>query len=168
MANETSEQLGIQGLGWIVRRGMQLPPEMVPFYKAAWGLNAPRGPGPTGAMMLWGGDLTMFEVSTLTPGASTASRAGEMSVVMATSDLPMSLRRMQDAGASLISEQTGPPARAMVADPEGRLLGLLEVEDRAATDPGQLVAVDAHLPGDLDGVLDDPRRVTEGLIVAEV
>jgi predicted enzyme related to lactoylglutathione lyase len=130
----TSQQLGIQGLGWIVRRTMKPPPELVPFYIAAWGLRAPRPPGPTGAIMLWAGDVTMFEVSTLTAGASTQSRTDEMSVMMRSDDFPKALSRMRNAGASLVAERAGPPPSALLTDPEGRLLGLIATDDTAPTE----------------------------------
>ena len=164
----TAEQLGIQGLGWIVRRGYKIPPEMVPFYQAAWGLNAPRPPGPSGAVMLWGGDLTMFEVSTLTPGASTPSRAGEMSVVMATSDFPTSLRRKLDAGASQVREKKEPLRRAMLTDPEGRLLGLLETEELVVGRTAAAVTLPdvPPLPPDLGGICRVSVRVEDPVALA--
>lgn len=119
-----AEKIDIQGLGWIVRRGNRPPPEIAEFYQAAWGLPAPRGPGPTGALMFWAGGLTMFQVSTLKPNAATASRAGEMSIVMSTTDFPKALQRMRAAGASQLGDTRGSPRSATLTDPEGRLLGL--------------------------------------------
>ena len=74
MTTVTSERLGIQGLGWIVRRSLGPPAELAAFYGAAWGLSAPRPAGPPGSLMLWGGDLAMLELSVLTPGAGTQAR----------------------------------------------------------------------------------------------
>lgn len=124
MTHNTAEQLGIQGLGWFVRRSPQPPAELVPFYTAAWGLSAPRQPGPTGSVMLWGGDLAMIEIAGLTPGAGSQSRTDEMSVIMRAHDFPKALQRMRAAGASLVAEHSGPPRTAMLSDPDGRLLGL--------------------------------------------
>lgn len=147
-----STEIDIQGLGWIVRRGNRPPPEIAEFYQAAWGLPAPRGPGPTGALMFWAGGLVMFQVSTLKPNAGTASRAGEMSVVMSTTDFPAALRRMRSAGASQQAETSNSPTRATFTDPEGRLLGLEEQPDEVASgQPIVLPGVPA-LPQGLVGI----------------
>jgi predicted enzyme related to lactoylglutathione lyase len=139
----TSEELGIQGLGWIVRRIPLPPADLVPFYQAAWGLSAPRGPSPRGALMLWAGDLTMFEITTLTTGADTDSRAAELAPVMRTSDFEAALRRMRSAGASLVSRTAGPPASATLVDPQGRLLGLRSLD----VEPAPPLASVPGLPG---------------------
>jgi predicted enzyme related to lactoylglutathione lyase len=161
----TAEQLGVQGLGWFVRRSPQPPTDLVPFYAAAWGLSAPRPPGPTGSVMLWAGDLSMFEITTLTPGAGTQSRAGEMSLTMLTSDFPKALRRMRQAGASLVAEQKGPPQSAMLADPDGHLLGLLATEQKPrlpATTLGDLPA----LPMEIGGITKVALRVADPAALA--
>ena len=123
-AATTAEQLGVQGLGWFVRRTLEPPPELAAFYKTAWGLHAPRGPGPTGSIMLWAGNVTMLEISTLTAAPGSQSRADEMSVTMGTADFDKTLRRMRSAGASLVAERPGPPRVALLSDPDGKLLGL--------------------------------------------
>lgn len=152
-------RVDIQGLGWIVRRGSRPPPEIAEFYEAVWGLPAPRGPGPTGALMFWAGGLVMFQVSTLKPNEGTASRAGEMSVVMSTTDFPKALRRMRLAGASQLGETSGPPARATLTDPEGRLLELQDhVTDSALPSPLALPGVPA-LPPSLVGIRQVALRV---------
>ena len=139
----TSEELGIQGLGWVVRRAPVPPADLVPFYQAAWGLPAPRAPSPRGALMLWAGDLTMFEISTLTAGAGTHARVAELSPVMRTSDFAAALSRMRSAGASLVSRADGPPDSATLVDPQGRLLGLRSM----GVEPARPLAPVPSLPG---------------------
>ncbi len=150
----TSEELGIQGLGWIVRRVPVPPADLVPFYQAAWGLPAPRGPSPKGALMLWAGDLTMFEITTLTAGAGTDSRAAELSPIMCTSDFQAALSRMRSAGASLIAQTAGPPASATLVDPQGRLLGLrsLEAEPAPPLQPMPGLPGVPSLPAEMAGI----------------
>ena len=165
MAEFAAERLGIQSLGWFVRRGLKPPGEIAPFYQSAWGLRAPRSPGPTGSMMFWGGDLAMFEVAPLTPGPSSASRAGEMSVVMGTSDFRISWQRMLDAGASEVSQRESSPQMATLTDPEGRLLGLLENAGQAAGPKIELKGLPA-LPGDLDRISRVIVRVQDPVAMA--
>lgn len=168
MSKVTAEKLGIQGLGWIVRRSAEPPAQLVPFYKAAWGLSAPRPASPRGAVMLWAGDMTMFEISTLTPGVGTQSRADEMSVVLRTSDFAKALGRMRDAGASLVAEQIGPPQRAMLADPEGRLLGLQAATAQPAlANPIEALPGVPPLPEDIGGVARVVVRVTDPAALCE-
>ncbi len=155
----TSEQLGIQGLGWFVRRGLVAPADMVPFYTAAWGLRAPRPPGPTGALMLWAGDLSMLEISTLTPGAGSRSRADEMSVIMRTADFPKALSRMRAAGASLVAKRDGPPSSALLADPEGRLMGLRAAQGQP--EPGVTLPDTPPLPAEIGGLARVVLRVAD-------
>ena len=163
----SAAKIDIRGLGWIVRRGNRPPPEIAEFYQAAWGLPAPRGPGPTGALMFWGGGLVMFQVSTLKPDAGTAARAGEMSVVMSTTDFPQALERMRAAGASQLGPTAASPARAILTDPEGRLLGLqAHSADDASLPPIALPGVPA-LPQALVGIREINLRVENPVRLAE-
>lgn len=159
----TAEQLGVHSLGWFVRRTQQPPADLAGFYQTAWGLPAPRGPGPTGSMMLWGGDVTMIEISTLTPTPDTQSRADEMSVTMGTSDFPVALQRMRQAGASLVAEDAA-SRTAMLADPDGKLLGLV---DKADAKPSTLRLPDLPpLPTELTGVAGVTLRAADPAALA--
>jgi predicted enzyme related to lactoylglutathione lyase len=161
----TAEQLGIHSLGWFVRRSQLPPADLAAFYKAAWGLPTPRPPGPTGSMMLWAGDVTMLEISTLTSTPGTQSRADEMSVGMRTTAFPAALSRMRDAGASLVAEHAGPPRTAMLADPDGKLLGL---EETRSDNPSALQLPDSPpLPTEIAGIARVTLRAADPAGLAE-
>jgi predicted enzyme related to lactoylglutathione lyase len=157
----SSEQLGIQGLGWIVRRVAAGPGALVSFYSAALGLPAPRSPGPTGSVMLWAGDLTMLEISTLAPGPGTASRVDEMSVMMGTRDFATALGRAREAGASLVAQSSVAPRAATLVDPEGRLWGLREASGQMPADPVTALPGVPGLPADLSHIVRVVVRVAD-------
>ena len=118
-------------------------------------------------MMLWAGDLTMFEISTLAPAAGTQSRAHEMSLIMQTSDFPKALRRMRDAGASLVAEHAGPPQKAVLSDPDGRLLELLATQPERALDNSAATLADLpSLPTEIGGITGVAVRVADPIALA--
>ncbi|MDX2144803.1 MAG: VOC family protein [Rhodospirillaceae bacterium] len=126
MARSTSADLGVQGLGWVVRRYAAGPNAIVPFYQSALGLRQLRPPGPTGAVMLWAGDIVMLEVSGLSTGPDSAARQGDMTVIMRVRDFGRAKAMMTAAGAQQVGESLTPAKTVMFADPAGLRIGLRE------------------------------------------
>lgn len=124
MARTASERLGIQGLGWIVRRTLRSPAALTPFYQAALGLRQLRPAAPSGSVMLWAGDIVMFESSALTPGPDTDARRGELVFLMRARDYSRAKAAMLATGARVLREDTGTNATLYAVDPDGAVFGL--------------------------------------------
>jgi predicted enzyme related to lactoylglutathione lyase len=128
MSRARSVELGVQGLGWVVRRYAAGPAAIVSFYQSALGLRQLRPPGPTGAVMLWSGDLAMLEVSTLAPGSETTALQDELTVIMRARDFDRAKAMMIAAGAKQESAAQAAAPTATFSDPGG-----LRIAVRAAT-----------------------------------
>jgi predicted enzyme related to lactoylglutathione lyase len=139
-------ELGIQGLGWVIRRFAEPAEDVVAFYQPALQLQSfrPRPPG-NPAVMLWAGDLTMVELSRLQPAAGTEARLHDMSLVMRTADCGLAMRHLVDSGAAPASRDHGPTRAATFVDPFGRLLGLQATDGQgdACGDPRVAAAAEA-------------------------
>ena len=124
-------RLGIQGLGWVIRRFTEPATTVVPYYTAALQLQSfrPRPPG-SGAVMMWAGDLTMVELSRLQPTAGTEARLAEMSLVMRTTSCGSALQHLLKSGATPISRDHAPTRAATFVDPFGRLIGVQDTDGR--------------------------------------
>ncbi|MSO96693.1 MAG: VOC family protein [Rhodospirillaceae bacterium] len=140
MALTASQKLGIQGLGWVVRRVPQGPKGLVPFYQSALGLRQLRPPGPTGAVMLWAGDLTMFEASTLAASSDAAARQNEITVLMRTRQFERAQTMVNAAGATRIGETPGRPRTVTFTDPTGMMLAIREADDASPHAHDQIAA----------------------------
>jgi predicted enzyme related to lactoylglutathione lyase len=145
----TAEQLGVQGLGWVIRRIATETTPLAKFYEQAWGVYQPRqGVSPSGARMLWAGDITMLGIAVLDPTVTAESRHDELSVVMATGDFSAALQRVREAGAVLQSQVERPIRSATLSDPSGRMLGL-----RETVPPGRMLTLGgASLPPEFGGI----------------
>jgi predicted enzyme related to lactoylglutathione lyase len=132
MSTPGARQFGVQGLGWVIRRYTEPVESVSAFYSAALPLQSfrTRPPG-SSAVMLWAGDLTMLELSRLQPGAGTAARQQEMSLVMRTANCDLALQRLVRSGATPMSRDHGPTRAATFVDPYGRLLGVQATGDGA-------------------------------------
>ena len=132
MTTPGARQLGVQGLGWVIRRYTESAESVAGFYAAALQLQSfrPRPPG-SGAVMMWAGDLTMVELSRLQPGAGTEARQLEMSLVMRTASCGSALQHLVRSGAAPMSRDHGPTRAATFVDPFGRLLGVQATDGSA-------------------------------------
>jgi predicted enzyme related to lactoylglutathione lyase len=139
MAKTASEKLGVQGLGWIVRRARIAPSALTPFYVQALGLRQLRPAGPTGSMMLWMGDITMFELSNLTPDPDSQARAEDFSFFMRTRDYAAAKAAVLSAGARVEREETASGRTLTARDPDGLMFGLWEA-DHGSTFPPDAVS----------------------------
>ena len=104
MTKSESEKLGIQGLGWIVRRSQQPVPGLTPFYQAAVGLRQLRPAAPSGNVMLWSGDLVMFELSALTVGPDSLARMDDMSFMFRARNFEVAKAALLTVGAIIERE----------------------------------------------------------------
>ncbi len=139
MTSPGARELGIQGLGWFVRRYVEPVSEVEPFYVTALRLQAlrPRPPG-TRSLMLWAGDLTMVELNVLNPAPGSDARRDEVSLVMRTARCGSALRHLQRSGAAPMSRDHGPTSAATFVDPFGRLIGVqAEGDDTGACGDGR-------------------------------
>ncbi len=133
MNTPRSRQLGIQGLGWVVRRFVEPATTVESFYARALRLQGLRPrPPETRSLMLWAGDLTMIELNVLRRGAGTDARLQDVSVVMRTTDCGAALRHLDESGASPMSRDHGPTRTATFLDPYGRLVGIQSADGRDA------------------------------------
>ncbi len=126
MAKSASEKLGIQGLGWIVRRSLQTPASLTPFYQAAFGLRQLRPAAATGSVMLWSGDIVMFEANTLVLGSDTLARKGDFDFVFRARNFDAAKAAILKAGAVVADENHGNGRRLFTRDPDGMSVGLWE------------------------------------------
>jgi hypothetical protein len=113
MTTPRARELGIQGLGWFVRRFVEPATAVEPFYATALRLQALR-PRPSGtrSLMLWAGDLTMVELNVLNAAPGSEARRDEMSLVMRTASCGSALRHLQASGAAPLSRDHGPTRAA--------------------------------------------------------
>jgi len=135
MAKTASEQLGIQGLGWIVRRTIQSPAALTAFYQAALGLRQLRPAAPTGNVMMWAGDIGMFELSALTQGVDSDARKDDLSFLLRARDYGKAKAAVLGAGAKVEREETGKNRTLYVRDPAGLLFGVWEVHAGSSFPP---------------------------------
>jgi predicted enzyme related to lactoylglutathione lyase len=135
MAKTESEQLGIQGLGWIVRRTAQPPAALSAFYQAALGLRQLRPAAPSGNVMLWSGDLGMFELSALTSGADSEARKDDLAFLLRARDYDKAKAAILAAGATLEREEAKNGRTLYVRDPAGLLFGLWEAHGGSSFPP---------------------------------
>ena len=135
MTKSESEKLGIQGLGWIVRRSQQPVPGLTPFYQAAVGLRQLRPAAPSGNVMLWSGDLVMFELSALTVGPDSLARMDDMSLMFRARNFEVAKAALLTVGAIIEREDATPSRRVSVRAPDGMILGLREAQPGASFPP---------------------------------
>jgi predicted enzyme related to lactoylglutathione lyase len=135
MVKLASEKLGIQGLGWIVRRTAQAPAALTPFYQAALGLRQLRPAGPTGTVMLWAGDIVMFELGVLALGADTHARRDDFSFLMRARDFEGAKKALLAAGAKTEREDVDSTRTLLVRDPAGMAFGLWEAATTSSFPP---------------------------------
>jgi predicted enzyme related to lactoylglutathione lyase len=135
MAKTTSEKLGVQGLGWIVRRARLAPASLTPFYVAALGLRQFRPAGPTGSIMLWLGDVAMFELGNLSPAADSQARAADFSFFLRTRNYNATKAAVLAAGATIEREATDGGRTLAVRDPDGMMFGLWEAHSGSTFPP---------------------------------
>ena len=124
MTKTTSEQLGIQGLGWIVRRAEQGPASLVSFYQTALGLRQLRPAGPTGSVMLWAGDIVMLELSTLTVGVDSLARRDDFGFLLRAHDYDHTKKVVTQAKATVDREEKSNGRALYARDPAGLIFGL--------------------------------------------
>ena len=122
---------GIQGFGWYVRRSKDSPANVIPFYQAALGLRQLRPPGPGGVIMLWTGDIGMFEINVLVPTAESVARKDDITLVMRARNYERAKAMMLAAGAKLASEDSA-SRTAYFIDPFGFTTGVREANDASA------------------------------------
>lgn len=135
MAKTPSEQLGIQGLGWIVRRTAQPPAALTAFYQAALGLRQLRPAAPTGSVMMWAGDIGMFELSALTPSPDAEARKDDLSFLLRARDYDTAKSALISAGAKVEREETANGRTLYVRDPAGMLFGLWQAHSGSSFPP---------------------------------
>jgi catechol 2,3-dioxygenase-like lactoylglutathione lyase family enzyme len=156
-------ELGIQGLGWVIRRFAEPAEPVVAFYAPALRLQSfrPRPPG-NGAVMMWAGDLTMLELSRLQPGAGTEARLQEMSLVMRTTDCGQAMRHLAASGATPMSRDHGPTRAAT-------FVGCGDPRDAPAGDvvPAARVPGAAPRPAELIDVFGIDLAVADPVAMAE-
>ncbi len=139
MTSTTSEQLGIQGLGWIVRRAEQGPESLVSFYQTALGLRQLRPAAPSGNVMLWAGDIVMLELSTLNVGADSLARRDDFSFLLRAHDYDHAKKAVSESKATIDREENSNGRALYARDPAGMIFGISEVH-QSSTFPTDAVA----------------------------
>jgi predicted enzyme related to lactoylglutathione lyase len=128
MTKSASEKLGIQGLGWIVRRSQQPPAILMPFYQAALGVRQLRPAAPTGNVMLWSGDIVMLELSSLVVSSDSLARKNDLSIVFRARNYDAAKAAMLKAGAVIEREDGGNARVLSVRTPDDMMISLWEAK----------------------------------------
>lgn len=161
-SHKTTRELGIQGLGCVVRRYVERPADVAPFYKDALGIDsfrrfypAGRVQSPTQTQMLWAGDLVMLEINALTVSADTEARLRDVALLVRVLEPADSMRGIERSGGTAVAAGRDRLAATMMADPWGRLIGLrpavLPAKDAERTGAALEGTRPAEIPDDEPG-----------------
>lgn len=160
----TARELGIQGLGWVVRRYVERPADVAPFYKNTFGMDSFRRfyssalvQSPTQSQMLWAGDLVMLEINALAVGVGTEARLHDVALLLRSPPPADAILRVKAAGGTVVATAKE-SSFTTVADPWGRLIGLVHGGLAATHARPAGAAVDGTRPAEIPGAQPSAAR----------